>query len=277
MSITALIMTFNGMEYLPYALQSIYNFADEIIICDGIIHRFNLQNIQNCKANGGSVDKTDNFIKNFKDKDKKIKYKVGEWEYEKQKRQYMLNQARCDWIMTVDTDEVYKSEQLKFISQLIKERKDLKAIWLNHYRFCLDFQHCYRWGSNVFQKRFAGCKLYGLRDIWFHKNKVFKYPFHESKNITRKEFDKSLVFPNENIISCYHYSNVCTKEKAEKKRAIAEGLGHNISKWWEDWFGVGISKDEYYRRRNIFEFKEEHPEIMKKHSYYKNPPGWCLK
>lgn len=274
MKISVLMMTFQGMEYLPYSLKAIYDFADEIILCDGIIDRFNLQNNIDFRANGGSTDGTDEFVKNFDDKDKKIKYKIGHWKYEKEKRQYMLNYATGDWMMVVDIDEIYKPEHLDWIKEYINNRKDLKAIWISHYRFCLDFQHYYLWGCNVFQKMFPGNKLYGLRDIWYPGKKVFKYPFHESKNISRKEFDKYLVFPHIDNIVCYHYSNICTEDKAIKKRAIAEGLGHNISKWWTDWFGVGISKEKYFKKRNIKKFEGKHPEIMKTHPYYKKPPDW---
>lgn len=271
---SVLMMTFQGMEYLPYSLQSIYDFADEIIICDGIIQQFNLQHNQDCKANGGSTDGTDEFIHNFNDKDNKIKFKVGQWRYEKEKRQYMLNQAKGDWMFVVDIDEVYKPEHLQWIKQKLKDEKRIKAVWLHHYRFCRDFNHYYLWGCNVFQKMYPHCRLYGLRDMLYDKRKVFKYPFHESKNVTRAEFDKHLIFPNEHDIVCYHYSNVCSKEKSMKKKAIAQGLGHNISQWESDWFGIGISKEEYFQRRNIKEFKGEHPEIMKSHPYYNSPPDW---
>lgn len=276
MKISVLMMTFQGMEYLPYSLMGIYDFADEIIIVDGIIDRFNLHNQIDYRADGGSTDGTAEFIINFPDSDKKINYKVGRWKYEKEKRQYMLNLASGDWMFVVDIDEVYHHEQLNWIRKYLENNKKIKGVWAQHFRFCLDFKHYYQWSCNVLQRMYTGNKLFGLRDIFYPGHKVYKAPFKESRGITIEEYNTHLFCPKKENFLCYHYSNVCSKDKAIKKKAIAEGLGHNIKQWEADWFGVGISRKEYYKKRKICQFNGKHPEIMKTHPYYKNPPEWCL-
>ncbi len=60
------MQVWNEINWFPYSLKSIYDFADEIIICEGCHTTWNDSSLR-------SSDGTIEFIKNFNDKDKKIK------------------------------------------------------------------------------------------------------------------------------------------------------------------------------------------------------------
>ncbi|GAF81355.1 unnamed protein product, partial [marine sediment metagenome] len=190
------------------------------------------------------------------------------WKWEKEKRQHIVGRATGDWIMTVDSDEVYKEKDLLFVKKIMGENPNILSIWPTHYRFCGDFWHYYPWLGAVFQRKIKGCELYGLREMWFPGRKVYKYPWNICKNVSDEEFKKHVWRTADRDIICYHYSNVCTAGKAHRKKLISVGLRHNMVGWDEREFGTG---------RKLKLFEGEHPDAMKEHPYYKNPPGWLEK
>lgn len=272
MRISVLMNVFNAMEYLPYSLKSIYDFADEIIICDGLIKQFNKDG--SVKSNdGGSTDGTNEFVDSYPDGDKKISLYSNAWDWEKDKRQWMVDRATGDWMMTVDADEVYKGDDLNYVRATIEKNPRLLSVWLTHYRFCGDFYHFYRWPGAVWQKLYSKAKLYGLRELIYGK-KVYKWPYHICRNVSETEFNQRVWMPAERAIVCYHYSNVCTVEKAHRKKLISRGLGHNLTAWDQEQFGVGISQKEFEGVRNLHAFSGTHPDVMLEHPYYERPPAW---
>ncbi len=276
MKISVVMSVFQSMEYLPYSLKSVYGFADEILICDGLVGQFNRSG--SVKSNKGlSNDGTIEFIKDFPDPCKKIKFNTEIQEWEKDKRQFIVDRATGNWIMTVDSDEVYKEADLVYVKDTIKKNPDILSIWIHHYRFCGDFWHRYHWPCSVFQKKIKGQKLYGLREMWFPGEKTYRWPKSHCNNVTEEEFKKHLWFPAEREIICYHYSNVCSKDKMRRKRLISVGLGHNMNNWDEKSFGIGLDQKGYEKIRDIVRFEGKHPEIMKRHRYYKQPPEWMKK
>lgn len=274
--ISVVMSVFNAMTYLSYSLEAIYDFADEILICDGLIGQFNRDGTVR-SSRGLSNDGTIEFVKSFPDPKKKIKFDKGVWELEKAKRHHIVERATGDWIMTVDADEVYHKKDLIHVRETVKRNPDIYSIWIHHYRFCGDFWHRYHWPCSVFQKKFKGHKLYGLREMWFPGKKTFRWPQRNCINVTDAEFKKHMWFPSEKEIICYHYSNVCTQEKAHRKRLISIGLGHDMNSWDKKQFGAGLNQKEYEKIRDIVRFKGEHPDVMKKHPYYKTPPEWMKK
>jgi len=271
--ISVLMNVFNAMEYLPYALKSIYDIADEIIVYDGLIKQFNKDGSVK-SDNGSSIDGTVEFITNYPDDDRKIVFSSSMWDWEKDKRQAMVNQASGDWMMTVDSDEVYKAKDLAYVIDVIDKNPQLKSIWLTHYRFCGDFNNFYKWPGAVWQKMYPNAKLYGLREMLYEGNKVYKWPYAGCRNVNDSEFKKHLWLPSEKEIVCYHYSNVCSLEKAHRKKLISVGLGHKMNVWDQEQFGVGMSQQDFMRLRHLYEFNGEHPEVMQEHPYIKNPPEW---
>ena len=279
MKISVLMSVFNAMEYLPYSLKSIYDFADEIIISDGLIEQFNKdKNI--LSDNGKSCDGTVEFVKEFPDPGKKIKFESGGWEWEKEKRQATVDMASGDWMMTVDSDEVYKPEHLANIRKGIKARPKVLSIWAKHLRFCGDFNHYYEWPGAILQKLSKGVKLYGYRELKIPEGKmmkVYKWPESECRNVTHSEFLERVWLPPIREVTCFHYSNVCSKDKAKRKKMIAKGLKHKLKNWDKIQFGTGVSQAKYECLRNLQEFEGTHPEVMKDHPYMRDIPKWLKK
>ena len=273
LKISAVMNVFQAMEYFPYALRSIYDHVEEIVIFDGLIDQFNKDGSVQSK-NGSSNDGTLEFVAKFPDPKKKIKLDSRRWKDEKQKRQAMMRPVTGNYIMIVDSDEVYKPAELQLARKVLAENPQVLSVWPRHYRFCGDFNRYYQWWGAVYQKCDVSKKLYGLREILYPGNKVFKYPHKECKNVTRKEYDKHQWIPGPKELVCYHYSNVCTAGKARRKKLISIGLNHRMTDWDKRQFGLGLGQKEYDKIRNLREFKGEHPEAMLGHPYFKNPPGW---
>lgn len=277
LKISAVMSVFQAMEYLPCALGSIYDHVEEIVIFDGLIEQFNKDN--SVKSNAGSSnDGTLEFIKAFPDPGNKIVLDSRQWKWEKDKRQVMVDAVKpCDYLMIVDSDEVYKESELEYARGILEKNPQVLSVWPRHWRFCGDFNWYFEWWGSVYQKWYPKCKLYGLREVLYDNKRVYKYPHSQSINVSEKDWAEHMWIPGPGELVCYHYSNVCTPEKAHRKKLISVGLGHNMVDWDKKEFGLGLTQKEYIGIRNIVKFDGEHPGIMKEHSYYKNPPEWIKK
>lgn len=275
--ISAVFSVFNAMEYFPYSLRSIYDHVEEIVIFDGLIDQFNKDgSIES--DNGSSTDGTLEFIKSFPDTGHKIILDTRKWEWEKTKRQAMVSIVKpCDYLMIIDSDEVYKKIELEYTRKILEKNPQVLSVWPRHWRFCGDFNRYYEWWGAVYQRWYPECTLYGLREVLYDGKKVYKFPHSESRHVTEENWSKCMWIPGPGELVCYHYSNVCTKEKAHRKKLISVGLGHNMEDWDKKQFGVGLDQKGYEEIRNTMPFKGEHPEVMKSHPYYTNPPEWVKK
>jgi len=109
MSIWVHTLVKNEERYIWYALRSVVDFVDKMLIWDT-----------------GSSDATEAIIKEFKKiYPKKVDFRqVGEVNAESytKVRQKMLDETRSDWIMILDGDEVWWDGSVAEVAGLIKER-----------------------------------------------------------------------------------------------------------------------------------------------------------
>ena len=132
MKVLGYIALHYGKDYLKYAILSMYDSVDEILI---------LYTSAPCHGSGTSLKCPDSknellSIVDEVDKNKKIRWAEGKWTYEGQQRDSAYNYANAhgfDILVTTDADEVWKPELLNELIRLTYERKASKClVWMRH-------------------------------------------------------------------------------------------------------------------------------------------------
>ena len=129
MSLWAHTIVKNEDRYLWYAVNSIIDYVDRILIWDT-----------------GSADNTVEIIKLLKDRyPKKVIFKeVGEVNPTQftRVRQDMLKQSKCDWVLILDGDEVWWDEKIHQLKYLIdKNGKTIDSVVLRYRNIVGDIFH----------------------------------------------------------------------------------------------------------------------------------------
>jgi len=282
--VTALMSVFNEIALIPYAIDAIYDHVDEILICDGIIDAFNSKGVVNHGPNGQSNDGTFEYLKKRARTDKKINLKYGKWKKEGEKRRYMYKQCSGDYVFVVDADEIYAPKDLKYIFDLIVREPEVRHIIVYAVRFFGDFWHYADSTGAMMMKKLPGSRLYGLRNALYKNPKYAKHkipgqvphgPFTSCINCSIEEYNAWCRILQPTQAMYYHYSHIYDKntqftvDRARRKQLMAKGLRHDMTNWMPKWFGEGLNKNDFYKGMAIKPFKGEHPDIMKKHPYYK--------
>lgn len=123
-------LVFNEESFLYFALKSVIDYVDKVLIWDT-----------------GSKDNTVRVIEELKKKyPRKIEFKeIGEVDAEgvTKARQRMLEESTdCDYIILVDGDEIWPEESIKKLRDLInKEGKNLEGIVVPFYNLVGDIFH----------------------------------------------------------------------------------------------------------------------------------------
>jgi glycosyltransferase involved in cell wall biosynthesis len=119
----------NEEKYLWYAVMSVIDYVDKILIWDT-----------------GSTDKTIEIIKKLQKKHpRKIEFKeMGEVDIDEftSVRQQMLDETKSDWVLILDGDEVWWDDSIrKVIDTIQKEGGNLETIVTSYYNIVGDIYH----------------------------------------------------------------------------------------------------------------------------------------
>ena len=117
MDITFIMIVLNGMPFVKHSLESIYDFSDEIIIIEGPVRNLNSGYYD---KSGFSTDGTTEFLNNFKDPDSKIKLFRGYFKDKIDMQNLAIKNASFDWVWLIDSDEVYKTNDLTTVKEIIQ-------------------------------------------------------------------------------------------------------------------------------------------------------------
>ena len=122
--VSACYIVFNEEQFLKHSLDSIYNFADEIIIIEGAVKGW----WQYANPDGSSTDATVDIIENFPDPENKIKLIQGKWRDKKQMQNRFLKEATGNWILRCAGDEIYFREELMALKNFAATHMDAVEI-----------------------------------------------------------------------------------------------------------------------------------------------------
>ena len=119
MKITYGIIVLNGDFLLKQVLESIYDSAHAICIAEGSVSYWNKQGVIN------STDDTIKIIKDFPDKENKIRLVQGTWNEKKEQCEAWFNLVPedTDYVWCVDSDEVHTPENIDKVKQYLQDKK----------------------------------------------------------------------------------------------------------------------------------------------------------
>ena len=129
----------NGMPFIEHAIKAVYDFAHEIIIVEGAV--------ENCmfaaNPDGSSTDGTVELIQRFPDPHNRIRLIQGRWPEKVHMQNKALEYVTGDYVWLVDSDEIYKQEDLTKIKNLIQSDPSITQINFIPDNFWKDFDHIF--------------------------------------------------------------------------------------------------------------------------------------
>lgn len=216
--ISACLIVKNEERFIEKCLESIKDFVNEIIVVDT-----------------GSVDRTKEIASRFNAKI--FDYK---WEDDFSKaRNFSLEKAKYDWILSIDADESISKEDMKKMREII----DLNEAE-GYYMICRDYtneQGMSGWKSSLNDKYDESKIASGFTENkvirFFRNGYYFEGKIHETvENSIRKAGGK--IFLSDIVI--HHYGNLRSKEElGKKKEKYIEMLKDKIEKGSSE-------KEKYY-------------------------------
>jgi len=194
------MIVFEGDYVLKQCLEQVYPFAKQILIAEGPVKFWQT------KGRTTSLDKTNKILHEFPDPDNKIKIVHGQFdEKDDQCKAYMQHiDDDIDYIWNLDSDEVYKTEDLIKIINLLKQEKPT-SVGVRSCSFYGGLNH-YLTGFELKKDNFLRIFKYERGSTWLtHRPPTIKYPLNIS--ILHKHIDSDILWNTLNV-QMYHYSYV---------------------------------------------------------------------
>jgi hypothetical protein len=131
------MIVFNGDFVLRQCLESVYPFAYQILIAEGPVAYWQRQGFTT------STDSTNEILQSFPDPEKKISIVHGAYtEKDEQCSAYMrFLKPDADYIWNLDSDEMYKSEDILLIMNLLKQER-FTSVGFKSFCFYGGFDYC---------------------------------------------------------------------------------------------------------------------------------------
>ena len=192
------MIVFEGDYVLKECLEQVYPYANQILISEGPVEYWQRQ------GRTTSLDKTNEILNNFPDPLNKIKIIHGQFkEKDDQCRAYMEHiNDDIDYIWNLDSDEVYKTEDIKNIINFLEKEKPT-SVGVRSCSFYGGFDH-YLTGFELKKDNFLRIFRYIKGSTWLtHRPPTIKYP--SDANITRNHVDSDTLW-NKLGVQMYHYS-----------------------------------------------------------------------
>lgn len=271
--IAACYIVCNEEEFIKYSLESIYDFADEIIIVEGAVEEY----MHAANPDGSSKDSTVKEIKIFPDPRHKITLIQGRWKNKEQQRTAYLERVTADWLLQIDGDEVYKKEDLARMFNMIQ--KDKKLIGLSYP--LLNFWHNFKTVARGGQWELGQNRFYRIKTGYHYKT---HHQLHDemgnpifSDRIYRKMIK---TCPG---VYVYHYAYCKRGENVRNKLKYYKDRGDMIDDTWTTWkpgdpkethpiaFKHAPALKRTLGRGHARPFGGSHPDPMRKHPYYNLP------
>lgn len=110
------MIVFEGDYVLQECLESVYPYANQILVAEGPVKYWQDKNRTT------SLDRTNEILDNFSDPDNKINITHGQFsEKDEQCKSYMRHiDSDTDYIWNLDSDEVYKAEDIEKIIKILE-------------------------------------------------------------------------------------------------------------------------------------------------------------
>jgi hypothetical protein len=198
------MIVFEGDYVLKQCLEQVYPFASQILIAEGPVSYWQKQ------GRVTSTDNTNKILTEFPDPDNKIKIVHGQFnEKDDQCKAYMeyINDD-IDYIWNLDSDEVYKTEDIEKIIDFLKEHQPT-SVGVRSCSFYGGFDK-YLTGFELKKDNFLRIFKFTKGSTWLtHRPPTILYP--SNLNIVKKHIDSDTLF-NLLGVQMYHYSYVFPRQ-----------------------------------------------------------------
>ena len=206
------MIVFEGDYVLQQCLEQVYPYASQIVIAEGPVKFWQE------RGRNTSLDKTNEILNNFPDPDGKLKIVHGQYEEkDQQSNAYMsLIDSDTDYLWMIDSDEVYKSEDIEKTIDFLKQHQPT-SVGVTSCSFFGGFDY-YLTGFEQNVDNFLRIFKYEHGCDWLtHRPPTMKYSSNvELKHINSEEFYRLTG------VMMYHYSYVFdaqVKNKVEYYKA----------------------------------------------------------
>ncbi|QWV93637.1 glycosyltransferase [Geomonas oryzisoli] len=118
------IIVLNGMPFLEYCINALYDIAHEIIVVEGAVQSCSFA----ANADGSSRDGTVQYLKNRPDPQGKLRLIQGLWPEKVHMQNAALELVTGNYVWLVDSDEIYKREDLATIKSLLEQTPSITQV-----------------------------------------------------------------------------------------------------------------------------------------------------
>lgn len=274
--ISFVIIVLNGMPFIKFCIEALYDSAHEILIIEGAV--------ENCmfaaNSDGSSLDGTVECIRNFPDPAHKIRLIQGRWPEKLEMQNAALEYVTGNYVWLVDSDEIYKKEDIAHIKALLAGDRTITQFNFIPDNFWKGFDHIFV-SPLFYQQDYHYRRLFKYipgATFTSHRPPTMVWPGStkttESIHLVDGQKTRKMgIFP-------YHYSYILdsqVRQKIELYNRYGWGNMWNIDMCM--WFEKGFLAWTPERRKTIerlyppwtgdrnsctVEFQGEHPEVMKK-------------
>lgn len=224
------MIVFNGDYVLKENLESLYPFANKIIITEGPVAYYRSKGLTK------STDKTLEIINNFPDPEKKIILIQGQWNEKDDMCKAQEQYYSGDYIWHIDCDELYKTEDMRKVINYLDINPQCYSVAFRLYSFYGGFE---RYISG-FEENFEVIRIQKIipgKSKWVtHRPPTMLWP---PTNKTCKEMGHINQFMSEKMfgIRIYHYPYVFpTQAKVKVDYYQSWGGSGIISNYWNNLF-----------------------------------------
>tara|TARA_R110000824_G_scaffold57875_1_gene157153 strand:- start:1115 stop:2002 length:888 start_codon:yes stop_codon:yes gene_type:complete len=239
MNIAFGMIVFNGNYVLKECLESVYEFASQILISEGPVKYWQEQ------GHTTSTDGTNDVLHEFYDPDNKIIIEHGQFkEKNEQCNRYMRHMKHnTDYIWNLDSDEIFKPDDIELIIRILKEHK-FTSVGFKSLSFYGGFDH-YLTGFE------EGAEFHRIRKVYPGSYWSTHRPPTIAHRVlpTLQELHLPYNILAEYGVRMYHYSYVFPKQVSQKVQYYKAAVS------------MDNCIDNYYE--TIYEPWVKHPELRK--------------
>lgn len=264
------MIVYNDVEYIKYALDSIYDLAHEIIIVEGKVNGFPGENY---KSDDGTLEEINEF--GYKrDYFGKISIVRNNrcWRDKMEMQNEIAERATGDIYMKVDADEIWKKDDIRAILEMFEQDKDMTVLRVPFVHYWTNFttearDHGGKWSTLV-------PRFWRWNQSFRHKRTFNVFVDEAGNRVWEPRYKVVSLEQEETKIACYHFGYVkpLSKINIKLKYYATRGVEKFVDpKRYEDW---KVLTDRTQPTQDTESFAADIdfdvlPEIMKDHPYAK--------
>lgn len=203
------MIVFNGDYVLQECLESVYPYATQILISEGPVRYWQDEGYTT------STDRTNEILDTFPDPDNKITVVHGQFEEKDEEcRAYMpYMRDDIDYIWNLDSDEIYKPEDIEKIIQLLEDEQ-YTSVGVRSCSFYGGFDY-HIGGFELNRDNFLRIFKVYPNSTWKTHRPPTILPPEGTSTLPEKHLDSDTLWEQHGV-QMYHYSYVFPRQVREK-------------------------------------------------------------